>query len=189
MKIASFHICDLEMISYVSTRAQRVFLSTGMATYEEIDEAVSILKDVPELYLLHCVSEYPLSYENVNLRVIAALKNRYGDVARIGFSDHTIGILAPVAAAAFGAEVIEKHITLDKNLEGTDHILSADPCELIEMLRQIRAVEKILGSGRKVLTDVEKSHKEFLRHRFSHKEAYSREASYDFGINTRARRV
>lgn len=168
IKIASFHITDLEMLRFVSTRFHRVFMSVGMASVAEMDEAVEILAAVPELYLLHCVSEYPLVPERANLRVMDTLRERYGKRAQIGYSDHTLGILAPVAATARGAAVIEKHITLDKKMEGTDHILSADPGELIAMVQQIRATELLLGSAEKRNTSQEDGHKDFLRNRFKH---------------------
>lgn len=167
MKIASFHIIDNDLLEYVNARAKKVFMSTGMSELAEINQAVDILDRV-ELYLLHCVSEYPLSLENVNLRVIDTLKNLFSKKAKIGYSDHTIGIIAPIAAVARGAEVIEKHITLNKNLPGTDHILSADPDKLKTMVEQIRYIEKILGTPDKKLTELEKKNQKFLRGRFSY---------------------
>ncbi|MFQ5875573.1 MAG: N-acetylneuraminate synthase family protein [Dehalococcoidia bacterium] len=168
VKIASFHTVDLELLDFVNQRARRVFLSTGMSSLEEVERAVATLDRVEEFYVLHCVSEYPLPPENVNLRVMDTLRERFGHRARIGYSDHTIGILAPVAAVARGAEVIEKHITLDKSLPGTDHILSADPEELPEMVRQIRLVETMLGQPEKRLTKLESELQTFVRKRFRH---------------------
>ena len=168
MKIASFHIVDMELLRYINERAERVFLSTGMASLEEIDAAVAALPKIDDLYIMHCVSEYPLAPDKVNLRVMDTLRERYGSRAKIGYSDHTVGILAPLAAAARGAEVIEKHITLDKGLPGTDHILSADPGELAQMVSQIRAVETMLGSREKRLTEAEAQNQHFLRERFHH---------------------
>ena len=167
MKIASFHIVDEELLRYVNKRAKKVFLSTGMASINEIEKAFGLLDNV-ELYLLHCVSEYPLPPEHVNLRVMDVLRDLFGHRAKIGYSDHTTDTLAPIAAVARGAEVVEKHITLDKKLEGTDHILSADPSELKEMVRQIRIVEKILGNAEKKLTAQERKNQTFLRKRFSY---------------------
>lgn len=168
MKIASFHIVDLDLLRFVNNRATTVFLSTGMSSLKEIEAAVDCLPDVQNLYLLHCVSEYPLPVENVNLRMIDILQRMFGHRAGIGYSDHTTGILAPVAAVARGAKVIEKHVTLDKSFEGTDHILSATPLELKTMIEQIQLVEAMLGTGEKVLTPAEQANQAFLRERFHH---------------------
>jgi N,N'-diacetyllegionaminate synthase len=168
VKIASFHVPDLKLLRYVNERARTVFMSVGMCTFDEIDAAVASLSSVQDLYILHCVSEYPLPPENVNLRGMDTLRERYGNRARIGYSDHTTDIVAAVAAVARGAEVVEKHITLGKDLEGTDHILSADPGELPEMVRQIRLVETMLGSSERILTVAEAEHRTFLRERFHH---------------------
>lgn len=163
MKIASFHVVADDLLDYINGRARRVFMSTGMCTMDEIERAVARLDKVEELYVLHCVSEYPLVDEHANLRVIHTLREKFGHRAKIGYSDHTIGIVAPVAAVAMGAEVIEKHITLDHNLEGSDHILSANPEQLNQMVSQIRAVELMLGSPEKVLTPLEAEFQEYCR--------------------------
>lgn len=176
VKIASFNIVDEEVLRYANASFKTVFMSTGMADLEEVDKAIALLDKVPELYLLHCVSEYPLPPEHVNLRVMETLRERYGKRAKIGYSDHTTDIVSCVAAAAMGAEVVEKHITLDKKMEGTDHILSADPKDLADMVRQIRLVEKMRGAPDKRVTPGEAENQEFLRKRFSHgtQEAASR---------------
>ena len=168
IKIASFHITDEAVLAYANKHFKTVFLSTGMATLQEAERAVALLDQVEALYLLHCVSEYPLRPENANLRVMETLQDFFGKRVKIGYSDHTLGIQAAVAAAAMGAEVVEKHITLDKSMEGTDHILSADPAELMEMVRQIRLVEKLRGSPVKRLTPQESENQKFMRERFSH---------------------
>ena len=165
LKIASFLITDLDLLEYANAHFQRVFLSTGMSSLEEIDRAVSLLKET-DLFLLHCVSEYPLTADKVNLRVMDFLRDKFG--CAVGYSDHTIGILAPISAAARGADVIEKHITLDHAAEGTDHILSADPGELKLMVEQIRMIERMLGDGVKKITASEMDNQEFFRKRFSH---------------------
>lgn len=177
VKIASFHTVDLALLDYVNRHARAVFLSSGMTSLEELARAVAALDQVPNLYLLHCVSEYPLPIERVNLRVMDTLRERYGGRAKIGYSDHTIGILAPVAAVARGAEIVEKHITLDKAAEGTDHILSADPADLAEMIRQIRAVEAMLGRPEKHLTELETQNQRFLRERFTYRPTSSQSGS------------
>jgi sialic acid synthase SpsE len=166
IKIASFHIIDLELLEFVNINFNKVFLSTGMSSMLEIEKAIATLRDVKELYVLHCVSEYPLPPENVNLNIISTLQNKFPKISGVGYSDHTIGIFAPVLAVSMGAKVIEKHITTNKNLEGTDHILSADSKDLTEMVRQIRLTEIMLGTSEKKLTPFEQENQEFLRERF-----------------------
>lgn len=164
MKIASFHIADLEMLKLINERGRRVFMSTGASSLDEIDAAVNLLQKV-DLYLLHCVSEYPLPEENVNLKVMDFFRKRYG--CNVGYSDHTLGILAPLAAVARGADVIEKHITMSKTFQGTDHILSADPSELKLLVEYTRRLELILGTEEKRITAKEMGVQQFLRNRFS----------------------
>jgi len=168
IKIASFHISDASLLRYVNQNFETVFISTGMATMDEIEAAVSLLDRVKTLYLLHCVSEYPLVPENVNLLVMSTLRERFGSRVRVGYSDHTIGIFTSVIAVAMGAEVIEKHITMSKSLEGTDHVLSADPDELTELVRQVRLVEVLKGCHEKRMTPQEMQMQRFMRERFSH---------------------
>jgi len=163
MKIASFHITNYAMLKTINRKAEKVFLSTGMCSVDEIDKAVKILDDV-DLYLLHCVSEYPLPEEHVNLLVMDSLRKKYG--CKVGYSDHTIGILAPIAAVARGADVIEKHITLSKTFFGTDHILSADAAEFKVFVEYARRIVNILGTGEKTITEEERKNQDFLRNRF-----------------------
>lgn len=165
MKIASFHITNYEMLELINEKAEKVFMSTGMSSLEEVDRAVKMMDGV-ELYILHCVSEYPLSEQHVNLKVIDYLKERYN--CKVGYSDHTIGILAPLTAVARGADVIEKHITLSKSFPGTDHILSADPAELKLLVEYARRIETILGEKEKTMTEAEAKNQQFLRNRFSY---------------------
>lgn len=165
MKIASFHITDIEMLKLINERGRRVFMSTGMSSVEEIDIAVKLLNKI-DLYLLHCVSEYPLPEENVNLKAMDFLRERYG--CKVGYSDHTLGILAPLAAVARGADAIEKHITISKTYFGTDHILSADPAELKLLIEYARRIEAILGKKEKKMTKKEIKAQQFLRSRFSY---------------------
>ena len=164
MKIASFHIADHKMLKLINEKAGRVFMSTGMSSVEEVDSAVKILDKV-DLYLMHCVSEYPLPEENVSLRTLDYLRKRYN--RKVGYSDHTLGILSCVAAAASGADAIEKHITLSKKYPGTDHMLSADPEELRSLSSQVRRIEIMLGREEKNITAGELQNQAFLRNRFS----------------------
>lgn len=165
MKIASFHITDIEMLKLINERGRRVFMSTGMSSIEEIDTSVKLLNKV-DLHLLHCVSEYPLPEENVNLKIMDFLRRRYG--CKVGYSDHTLGILAPLTAVARGADVIEKHITMSKTYFGTDHILSSDPAELKLLVEYTRRIEVILGKKEKRMTEKEIKAQQFLRNRFSY---------------------
>jgi N,N'-diacetyllegionaminate synthase len=155
VKIASSEMLNVPLLEYVNGRASAVFLSTGMATLDEVAAAVRRLREVPTIHVLQCTTQYPCPPEEANLSVIPELRRTFPQV-RVGFSDHTIGTLAAVAAVALGAEVVEKHFTLDKSLPGTDHILSATPDELREMIRQIRAVETLLGSPVKEPTPSER---------------------------------
>ena len=193
VKIASSTMADKELIKFVNESFNYVFMSTGMASLDEVNEAVNSLKKVEDLYILHCVSEYPtgplldkyglraLSHEDVKLNMMKILIELFPQ-HKIGYSDHTSGILAPVAAVGSGAKVIEKHITLDrqtpiKNFEtggeylGTDHVLSIEPDELKEMVRQIREVEKMLGEWKWERTEGEKILRDFIRGRFAGKGA------------------
>lgn len=165
VKIASFHITDRKMLKLINEKAEKVFMSTGMSAIEEVDEAVKILDKVG-LYLLHCVSEYPLSEESVNLNTIDFLKKRYK--CKVGYSDHTLDIIAPLAAVAKGADVIEKHITLSKSYPGTDHILSADPEEFRRLVACTRRIESMMGKEDKIITSKEIENQKFLRNRFSY---------------------
>ena len=122
-----------------------MIISTGMAGEKELDQAVeTITKYHQELSILHCVSQYPTEPENVNLNTIAFLQEKYTEFT-IGYSDHTIGIAMPIAAVAMGAEIIEKHITLDRKMKGTDQIGSLGTDGLNRMIRDIRLLEKSMG--------------------------------------------
>ncbi len=130
-------------------------MSTGMASMEEVEEAVALLRrwGCRDITLLHCATEYPAPCQDVNLTAMLALKEHFG--VQAGYSDHTPGIEIPVAAAALGACVIEKHFTLDRNMEGPDHKASLEPGELAAMVRAVRNVEAALGNGEKVPSQAE----------------------------------
>ena len=165
IKIASSQIVNLPLLEYVANKADTVYLSTGMADFKEIEKALQALKPVRSIYLLHCVSEYPVADENANLLVIPSLAEKFN--LPVGYSDHTLGIQACVSAVALGAKVVEKHFTLDKGLPGTDHVLSADPGELKQMVELIRKTEILLGGPDKKLTQGEAENKDSMRNRFS----------------------
>jgi sialic acid synthase SpsE len=166
IKIASSQMLCLPMLDYVNEHADTVFLSTGMATLEEVREAARHLKRVRSLYILQCTTQYPTLPADANLAVIGTLQKEFPNCG-IGYSDHTCGILAPIVAVALGAQVIEKHFTLDKTLPGTDHVLSAEPAELKAMIRQIREVELLLGSAVKKPIPQEREIVSMVRSRFA----------------------
>ena len=165
IKIASSEMLNIPLLKYVNKHADTVFLSTGMSTIKEINKALSNLDNINELYLLHCITEYPTKPEDANLLAITTLKKSFPKY-KIGYSDHTIGIQAAIVSVALGAKVVEKHFTIDKNLPGTDHILSADPIELKELIKKIEEVEILLGNGEKKPTKDEEKIISFVRSRF-----------------------
>ncbi|MDE6329890.1 MAG: N-acetylneuraminate synthase [Muribaculaceae bacterium] len=157
MKVPSGEITNLPYLRAVARSGQKVILSTGMARMEEIDDAVKILTgrhpDYPsessltpdDIIVLHCTTEYPCPYPDVNLRAMLAIRDRLG--VRVGYSDHTKGLEVSLAAVAMGAEVIEKHFTLSRLLPGPDHKASLEPDELADLVSQIRHIESAMGSG------------------------------------------
>lgn len=155
-KIPSGEITNLPYLMKIAGTHKPIIMSTGMSTVNEIREAVAVLNQygAGEITLLHCTTEYPTPYEEVNLRAMLSLREEFH--LKVGYSDHTKGIEVPIAAAAMGARVIEKHFTLDRNMEGPDHKASLEPDELCSMVRQIRNIEKALGSGRKEPTKSER---------------------------------
>ena len=162
-KIPSGEITNYPYLVEIAKTGMSVIVSTGMAEISEIDNAVKLLKDngCGDITLLHCNTQYPTPYEDVNLLAMNTLKERYG--VPVGYSDHSNGIEVPIAAVALGAEVIEKHFTLDKNLEGPDHKASLEPQELKEMITSIRNIEKALGSVEKKITVSEAPNKSVAR--------------------------
>ena len=165
IKVASSEMLNFGLLDYLNGRVKTVFLSTGLANIDEVKEAVTHLDQVNEVCILQCTTQYPCSPDQANLAVISVLRNAFPQHS-IGFSDHTIGILAPVVAVARGASVVEKHFTLDKSLPGTDHVLSVTPKELSQMVERIREVELLLGDSEKKPTDGEVEIREFVRSRF-----------------------
>ena len=148
MKIASFEIVDLALIRHAAAAGVPTIISTGMATYGEIEDALGAVASAGsrEVALLRCASVYPAPAEIMNLRAMATMTAAFG--VPVGLSDHTEGIAVPAAAAALGAELVEKHFTLDRSLEGPDHRFALEPAELAAMVAGIREVESALGSGR-----------------------------------------
>lgn len=152
-KIPSGEITNLPYLRKINSYKKEVILSTGMATIDEIQDALKVLKDC-KVTLLHCTTEYPCPYESVNMNAMLTLKKEFG--LDIGYSDHTQGIEIPTMAVSMGAKIIEKHFTLDKNLEGPDHKASLEPQELKAMVDSIRNVEKAFGEGKKEPQEAEK---------------------------------
>jgi len=176
LKIGSGDVSNAMLLLKASQTGKDIILSTGMSTLKEIEQALGViafgylylntgpapcLNSFNEVYnseqgqaclrekvaLLHCTTEYPAPFEDVNLRAMDTLKSTFG--LKVGYSDHTRGIAVPIAAAAMGAQVIEKHFTLDRDLPGPDHKASLEPDELKSMVESIRQVEKVMGSGDK----------------------------------------
>ncbi len=145
LKVASRDLTNLPLLEALAETQIPMIVSTGMAGKKELDEAIEVIgKHHQKLAILHCVSEYPTHPEHVNLATITYLKKHYSQFT-IGYSDHTIGISVPVAAVAMGAEIIEKHVTLDRRMKGTDQAGSLGPDGLNRMVRDIRALEMSMG--------------------------------------------
>lgn len=162
-KIPSGEVTNYPYLVAVAKTGKPVVMSTGMCEMDEIEVAIRVLKEngTKEIKLLHCNTEYPTPYEDVNLKAMQAMKETFG--LEVGYSDHTKGIEVPVAAVALGATVIEKHFTLDRNMEGPDHKASLEPDELAEMVSSIRHIEKALGNGIKTPSPSEKKNKAIAR--------------------------
>lgn len=146
LKVASRDLTNLPLLERMAETKIPIILSTGMAGQKELDEALdTITRYHSDISILHCVSQYPTHPTNLNLNSITYLKKNYGQY-RIGFSDHTIGISAPVVAVGMGAEIIEKHITIDRHMKGTDQLGSLGPDGVNRMIRDIRVAEYWMGT-------------------------------------------
>jgi len=147
-KIPSGEIINYPYLKHIAAKNKPIIMSTGMANLGEVEEAINTIRTVnseAKISLLHCTTNYPTSYEEVNLKAMQTLAAAFK--LPVGYSDHTLGIEVPVAAVAVGAIIIEKHFTLDKNLPGPDHKASLEPGELKEMVKAIRNIEVALGDG------------------------------------------
>lgn len=157
MKVPSGEITNLPYLRAVAATGVPVIMSTGMAAMTEIHDAVDALckagLSTADLTLLHCTTEYPAPPADVNLRVMDTLRREFG--VRVGYSDHTEGIEISLAAVAMGAEVIEKHFTLDRSLPGPDHVASLDPRGLNDLVRGIRLIETAMGHAEKTVSEAE----------------------------------
>ncbi|MGE4318690.1 MAG: pseudaminic acid synthase [Deferribacterales bacterium] len=169
-KIASFEITDYELIRYIAKKGRPVIISTGIAELQETEDAVSICREEGnrDIILLQCTSAYPAPLEDANLLTIPDMERRFGVFA--GFSDHTTGITAPVAAVALGAKVIEKHFILDRSIGGPDSGFSLNRQEFGEMVQAVRDTEKMLGRPDYSLTDKKKKSRQFSRSLYAAKD-------------------
>lgn len=187
VKIGSGDLTNAPLLLHIARLGKRVILSTGMASVQEITEALSVLMfgfnepnrrpelgDIKEIEqigkfsslsqqvsLLHCTTEYPAPMDELNLRAIPTMREKFG--LSVGYSDHSAGITIPPAAVALGASIIEKHFTVDRTQQGPDHRASLEPLELAAMVRAIRDVERALGSGNKLPTESESKNREIAR--------------------------
>ena len=189
VKIASSFIGKQELLLYINEHFETVYISTGMAELEEIAKVIDLLNMPKDIIILHCISEYPtgplleerglkaLDEKDVHMNMMLILKALYPN-HKVGYSDHTEGVLAPIIAAAMGAEFIEKHFTLDRNTPiehfnnrdvymGTDHVLSVEPDKLKEMVEMIRRVEAVKGEWKWERSEGEKILRNFLRGRYT----------------------
>lgn len=164
-KIPSGEITNLPYLRQIGMLCQPVILSTGMATLGEIEAALAVLEQEGtsrgQITVMHCTTEYPAPPEEVNLRAMQTIAQAFG--VEIGYSDHTAGITVPIAAVALGATMIEKHLTLDRNLPGPDHQASLEPQEFSAMVRGIRTIEQALGNGIKRPTISEQANMPVVR--------------------------
>ena len=164
-KIPSGEITNLPYLRKMATSFKELIVSSGMTDMEELRQAITALEQAgfnrKRLTILHCNTEYPTPYEDVNLKAMVSIAEEFGVL--IGYSDHTRGIEVPIAAVALGATVIEKHFTLDRTMEGPDHKASLEPDELIAMVKSVRNIEKALGSSDKVPSPSESKNKAIAR--------------------------
>lgn len=162
-KIASFEITDYELVRYTASKQKPIIISTGIATIDEIQDVVNICKSVgnENIILLKCTSEYPAPLNEANLKTISNMKETFG--VEVGFSDHTLGIVAPVVAVTLGAKVIEKHFIIDKSIGGADCGFSMDKKEFKQMVEAIRDTEKLIGVVDYSLNEKRKKQRRFAR--------------------------
>lgn len=164
-KIPSGEVTNYPYIRKIAQYHEPVILSTGMCELSDIEAAVKVLLEFgvqkEQITILHCNTEYPTPFQDVNLKAMLEIGEKFG--VQIGYSDHTKGIEVPIAAVALGATVIEKHFTLDRNMEGPDHKASLEPDELKAMVSAIRNIEQALGTGHKTISESERKNIEIAR--------------------------
>ena len=162
-KVSSGDLTNKTLLKYIAQKKKPIILSTGMATLEEVKEAIQWITEEGHigLTLLHCTSDYPTEPKDVNLLAMITMKQAFK--LNVGYSDHTLGIDVPIAAVALGATMIEKHFTLDKNMDGPDHKASLEPYELKELVQAVRNIEAAMGNGIKNPTPNELKIKDQVR--------------------------
>lgn len=164
-KIPSGEITNYPYLRKIAQYKEPVILSTGMCELSDIEDVMNVLLNFgvkkEQITILHCNTEYPTPFKDVNLKAMLEIGEKFG--VKVGYSDHTQGIEIPIAAVALGATVIEKHFTLDKNMEGPDHKASLEPDELKAMVSAIRHIEQALGCGHKIISESERKNIEIAR--------------------------
>lgn len=165
-KIASFEITDTPLIEYAAKKGRPMIISTGVASLSDIELAIETCKkaDNDDITLLKCTSSYPSPLEEMNLATIADMKSRFG--CKVGLSDHSMSIAAPVAAVALGAQVVEKHFIIDRGMGGADSSFSLEPSEFADMVKAVRDAEKLVGKTTYELSEKGKKSREFARSLF-----------------------
>lgn len=157
IKVGSGEIGNISYLRYIGSKKMPVILSTGMSSLADIDISLQALREggATDITLLHCTTSYPCTFNNVNLRAMNTIRDAFK--LPVGYSDHTLGSTVAVAAVAMGAKIIEKHFTLDKDMDGPDHKASSDPQEFKQYVNAIRNIETAMGTGIKMASDVEKN--------------------------------
>ncbi|MDE5966254.1 MAG: N-acetylneuraminate synthase [Lachnospiraceae bacterium] len=163
LKLPSGEITNYPYLREAGRIGKKIILSTGMSVLEEVSQAIAVLREhgAQDITVLHCNTQYPTPMGDVNLNAMITMRDQLG--VDVGYSDHTVGIEVPIAAAALGARVIEKHFTLDRNMEGPDHKASIEPQELKAMVDAIRNIEAALGDGQKIVSASEAANREVVR--------------------------
>ena len=162
-KVGSGELTNHRFLAYLAAKGRPLLVSTGMTSMDEVEAAVAVIREAgdPPICLLHCVSNYPADPADCNLEAMATMRDRFQ--CPVGWSDHTLGAHVACAAVALGADVVEKHFTLDRRMPGPDHKASLEPAELRELVRQIRDVEAALGDGMKAPRESERNTAEVAR--------------------------
>jgi len=183
-KVASFEIVDLPLIEYIASKKKPIIISTGIATEDEIKEAIETCRKVgnDDIVLLKCTSEYPAPIEEANLSAINYLKEKYNVI--VGLSDHTLGVDVAIASVTLGAKVIEKHFIIDRNIGGPDASFSLEPNEFKQMVESIRNVEKAIGKPNFELNEKIKRSRKFARSLFVVKDIEKGEILTNYNVRS-----
>lgn len=162
-KVASGDLTHLPLLEYIAEKGKPMIVSTGGANLGEVEEAINMIRNQENngIILMHCVSSYPAKVEDANIRAMTTMKNAFN--LPVGYSDHSLGILIPLAAVVLGGCVIEEHFTLNKSSPGPDHAFALEPNEFREMVQSIRFLEKALGDGVKYIRESEKEEVQIAR--------------------------